>query len=115
MIKIDDEYFITADPKQFIVNRRQKTTHEYVAGHKVKNETNDTIVGYYNSVASAINGYRKDKQLRLVGEEKLTLPQFCERVAEMDAEITKKLKKLVTFELPEKKKKASVSNEKQES
>ena len=112
MIKLDDEYFITADTRQFVVNRRQKTMHEYVAGHKVKNDTTETVVGYYNSVASAINGYRKEKQLRLVGEEKLTLPQFCERVAEMDAEITKKLKKLETFELPEKKKKVSASNEK---
>lgn len=97
MLKLDDEFFITADGTQFILKRRHKTEKELVAGRKAKEET-DSIVGYYASVATAINRYRKEQMMNWVGNEKISLQQLCDRITELDAALKKKMRQLIEME-----------------
>ena len=100
LIKLDDEYFVTADTRSFILNRRYKAEVPKNKNMKQK-EMTESVVGYYSNMIHLINAYRKEQMLKWVGNEKLTLESLCDRINEVDAVLTKKLSRLQQMELGE--------------
>lgn len=98
LIKLDNEYFITADTRSFVLNRKYKPEAPKKSGLKPR-ETAESVIGYYSNITHLLNAYRKEQMLKWVDGEKLTLDQLCDRINEMDAALTKKLSKLQQIEL----------------
>ena len=98
LIKLDEEYFVTADTRSFVLNRRYKA--ETPKNKNVKQrEMSESVVGYYSNIVHLLNAYRKEQMLKWIAEEKLTLEKLCDRINEMDTALTKKLSKLQQIEL----------------
>lgn len=98
LIKLDEEYFVTADTRSFVLNRRYKA--EAPKNKNVKQrEMSESVVGYYGNIVHLLNAYRKEQMLKWIGEEKLTLETLCDRINEMDTALVKKLSRLQQMEL----------------
>ena len=100
MIKLDNEYYVTADTRSFMLNRKYKPDAPKNKLAKSRDEA-ETVVGYYGNIANVINAYRKEQMLKWVGSERLSLEQLCDRINEMDAAIGKKLSRLKVMDLGE--------------
>ena len=100
LLKIDDEYYLTADTRQFILHRKYKGEGPKNKLLKARDET-ESVIGFYGSIASAINGYRKEIMLKTVAEEKLSIDQMCERINTMDTTLASKMKRFNGLELGE--------------
>lgn len=98
LIKLDNEYYVTADTRSFVLNRKYKPEAPKKSDLKPR-ETTESVVGYYSNIAHLLNAYRKEQMLKWVDGEKLTLEQLCDRINEMDATLTKKLSKLQQMDL----------------
>lgn len=92
MIKLDNEYYIEADSMQFILRRKYAPT-KTVEGKKNK-EYVIKDVGYFASIMTAINRYRKEQMLKWTAEERLTLQTFVDKMNEMDTALLKKLRRV---------------------
>lgn len=101
MVKIDDNYRIVSDGKQFQLVKTYKPERAPVGGRKPK-EVTETVCGYYSNILHALNAYRKQRMLEWVEHEKLTFDQLIERIAEMDKKLTAKMKAKGFDEMEEK-------------
>lgn len=97
MLKLDSEYYITADVMSFQLVRKYKPTKEATGGRKTRDEK-ESVIGYYPNVASCINRYRIEQMKNWVASEKMNLEQFCDRITELDATLKKKMRQLVEME-----------------
>lgn len=91
MVKLDGEYYITADKYGLQLRRRYKPGKCPIPGRTQKDEA-ETVVGYYGSLLGVLNGYRRAIVNEIITEERLTLNEMVERIAEMDKQIVAKLR-----------------------
>jgi len=81
MIKIDDNFFLTADTYNVILNEtkiNKETGKEY-----------SVILGYYTDVTSALQGLLRKKMKRTIASgEGMTLEQAIEKFEKIEKEIT---------------------------
>ena len=99
MIKLDEEYFITAD-NSFVLHRKYKGEAPKNKSLKTK-EVTEQVLGYYGSISHLLNRYRKEQMLKWIGNEKISLEQLCDRINEMDEKLMKKLKRLEEMDINE--------------
>lgn len=81
MIKLDENYVIIAAPLQFVLVR------------KTDGKTGAKNIGYYPSLAEAVNGYLKNRMLDITGgnEKVLELHEAVQQLEILKAEVRSKL------------------------
>lgn len=93
MLKIDDEFCLSADQQNFRLVRKRKAG-ERPGGKEKKNDTVEETVGYFISVESAIRRYRRERMRDWVEHDRMTLETLCDRIQKMDEELARKLDRL---------------------
>lgn len=96
MIKLDNEYYVTADTRNFALVRRYKGGAPQNKKLKQRDEC-ESVVGYYGNMTHVIAAYRKEQMLTWAAHDNISIEQLCERVIQMDAELSKKLDRLMTL------------------
>lgn len=91
MIKVDENYFITADKYGFQLVQKYKTDKNVVAGRKTKEDQQRTV-GYYTTLIGALNAYRKANVLSWVEHDRMTFDALITRITELDQKIMAKMK-----------------------
>lgn len=91
MVRLDDEYRIEADERQFKLVWKHKPEGRIVKGDR--REYTEETVGYFTTLRSLLEMYRKRKQYKMVEEEKLTTGQLIDRIVELDTNICAMFKK----------------------
>lgn len=83
MIKLQNDYFIDVDEKQYtlkrIVIREKKDTKE-----KYEDKEN---VGYYGDLEQALNGYCRNVMMNYIKDNDLCLLKVLEKIEELKKEI----------------------------
>lgn len=92
MLKLDDEYFITADQTNFVLTRKYKPTKDPIRG-KARDVT-ETVLGYYGSVKNALMRYRQERIRDWVAHDRMDLAELVDRIVSMDDVLKNKLKRL---------------------
>lgn len=90
MLRIDEEYYITADDKQFVLMRRYKPTKE-VKNKKSDKEYTECVIGYCSSIITALNKYRKEQMLKWTAHEQMSADVLIAKIRQMDKELLEKL------------------------
>ena len=90
MLKLDPEYYVTADERQVILHHRYKPTKPPING-KPARETTEEVIGYYSSLLHAIQAYRRVMERTFINDSK-TIPELIEKMEALDAKIVKGMK-----------------------
>jgi len=92
MVKLDDEFILTADENCFVLKRisivQDKESKNF--GKRV-----DIVEGYYPTIDSAINGYLKNKTRKyLIKEKENTLKELLDEINKLSKDIREKFGKV---------------------
>lgn len=89
MIKLDNEYYLTADQYNVVLKRKYRSDAKPIKGEK--RELTEDTVGYFSTISAAVMAYRRVMTREWIAHDNVTLAELYEKLVKLDQKILKNL------------------------